>query len=75
MHDRPRRHTASRVRTTALACLLIRPSSCAYQQARAKCGAGGCAGDAQIASEVQALFRQHSEFGTQLDVKTPDGVV
>ncbi len=50
-------------------------AGCAYSQARAKCDAGGCAGDAQITQQVQVLFRQHTEFGTQLYVKTMDQVV
>jgi osmotically-inducible protein OsmY len=75
MHDYPVRHRATKLCTLALSCLLVTLSGCAYQQARAKCGAAGCEGDAQITSQVQALFKQHTEFGTQLYVKTLDRVV
>ncbi len=50
-------------------------AGCACSQARAKCGAAGCRGDAEITRQVQTLFRQHSEFGTQLCVQTLDQVV
>jgi osmotically-inducible protein OsmY len=50
-------------------------AGCAYYQARARCGAAGCAGDAQITQDVQALFGQHTEFGNQLHVTTTDHVV
>ncbi|HEY1491460.1 MAG TPA: BON domain-containing protein [Steroidobacteraceae bacterium] len=75
MHDYPVRHRATKLCTLALSCLLVTLSGCAYQQARANCGAAGCEGDAQITSQVQALFKQHTEFGTQLYVKTLDRVV
>jgi osmotically-inducible protein OsmY len=48
---------------------------CAAHDAYAKCGAGGCEGDAKITQDVEARFKQHPEFGHQLYVKTADHVV
>jgi osmotically-inducible protein OsmY len=47
-------------------------SGCATLQ---KCGFKGCPGDAQITANVKALFDQHSELGTSIDVQTLDHVV
>src|ERR1700722_131969 len=67
---------ARAIKLCALACLLaLSVGGCAYYQARAKCGAAGCEGDAQITQEVKTLFRQHTEFGPQLYVTTTDHVV
>jgi osmotically-inducible protein OsmY len=60
----------------ALAMLLaLSLPGCAAHDAYAKCGAGGCEGDAQITQQVEALFKQHPEFGHQVYVKTTDHVV
>ena len=42
-----------------------------------KCGTGGCLGDTEITSRVQALFKQHAELEppNSLDVQTLDHVV
>jgi osmotically-inducible protein OsmY len=40
-----------------------------------RCGFKGCPGDAQITSEVKALFDRHPELGTSIDVRTLDHVV
>jgi osmotically-inducible protein OsmY len=42
-----------------------------------KCGLGGCAGDAQVTSNVQTLFNQHPELGApgEVEVQTIDHVV
>jgi osmotically-inducible protein OsmY len=69
------RRRAVIVSALILSSLLVPLAGCAYSEARAKCGAGGCAGDAEITQQVQALFKQHTEFGTQLYVKTLDKVV
>jgi hyperosmotically inducible periplasmic protein len=60
----------------ALSVSLGIPGCSAYQSYR-KCGRQGCAGDAQITQEVQALFAEHSELGppNHLYVQTSDGVV
>jgi osmotically-inducible protein OsmY len=41
----------------------------------AKCGFNGCPGDAQITANVRALFDQHPELGSSIDVQTLDHVV
>lgn len=74
MQDRLRRRAAT-LTVLILSLLLVPLAGCAYSEARAKCGAGGCEGDAEITQQVQALFKQHTEFGTQLYVKTLDQVV
>lgn len=71
----PLRRRAATLTALVLSALPVPLAGCAYSEARAKCGAAGCEGDAQITQQVQALFRQHTEFGTQLYVKTLDGVV
>lgn len=71
----PLRRRAVTLAALLLSLLLVPLAGCAYSQARAKCGAAGCEGDAQITQQLQALFRQHTEFGTQLYVKTLDQVV
>ena len=40
-----------------------------------KCGLQGCAGDAQITANVQAVFGLHSEIGTEVNVQTLNHVV
>ena len=42
-----------------------------------KCGLEGCAGDAKVTANVQALFDQHPELGPSgsIDVQTLDHVV
>lgn len=42
-----------------------------------KCGFGGCPGDAQITTDVRALFDQHPGIGSPgaVSVQTLDGVV
>jgi osmotically-inducible protein OsmY len=40
-----------------------------------KCGFSGCPGDAKITADVKALFGQHPELGTSIDVQTLDHVV
>jgi osmotically-inducible protein OsmY len=40
-----------------------------------KCGFKGCPGDAKITADVMALFEQHPELGTSIDVQTLDHVV
>ena len=40
-----------------------------------KCGFKGCPGDAKITADVKALFEQHPELGTSIDVQTLDHVV
>ena len=40
-----------------------------------KCGFKGCPGDTKITADVKALFDQHSELGTSIDVQTLDHVV
>ena len=40
-----------------------------------KCGFEGCPGDTKITADVKALFDQHSELGTSIDVQTLDHVV
>jgi hyperosmotically inducible protein len=71
----PLRRRAATLTALVLSALLTPLAGCAYSEARAKCGAGGCEGDAQITQQLQALYRQHTEFGTQLYVKTLDKVV
>ena len=71
----PLRRRAATLTALILGLLLVPLTGCAYSEARAKCGAGGCEGDAAITQQVQALFKQHTEFGTQLYVKTMDQVV
>jgi osmotically-inducible protein OsmY len=52
-------------------------AGCSSFEAYRKCGRHGCAGDAQITTEVQAVFAQHAELGppNHLYVQTSDGVV
>jgi osmotically-inducible protein OsmY len=71
----PRRRRAVTLTALILSLLLVPLAGCAYSQARAKCGAAGCPGDAEITRQVQTLLRQHTEFGTQLYVQTLDQVV
>jgi osmotically-inducible protein OsmY len=52
--------------TAALLC------GCATFQ---KCGISGCPGDAQITAGVRALYAQHPELGTGIEVQTLDHVV
>jgi osmotically-inducible protein OsmY len=40
-----------------------------------KCGFKGCPGDAKITADVNALFDQHPELGTSINVQTLDHVV
>jgi hypothetical protein len=40
-----------------------------------KCRFNGCPGDAQTTANVKALFDQHSELGTSINVQTLDHVV
>jgi osmotically-inducible protein OsmY len=40
-----------------------------------KCGFTGCPGDREITAEVRALFEQHPELGTSINVQTLDHVV
>ena len=40
-----------------------------------QCGFKGCPGDTKITADVKALFDQHSELGTSIDVQTLDHVV
>jgi osmotically-inducible protein OsmY len=47
-------------------------SGCATFQ---KCGFKGCPGDAHITADVRALFDQHPELGTSIDIQTLDHVV
>jgi len=75
MQDHVRRRWAMKLSALLLSCLLVSVSGCAYHQARAKCGEAGCPQDAQITQDLQSLFRQHTEFGPQLYVKTLDQVV
>ena len=57
------------------ALLALSLGGCAAYKARAKCGAAGCAGDAEITQQIQQIFTQHTEFQNQLYVKTIDHVV
>jgi osmotically-inducible protein OsmY len=66
----------ARILPLVLAALLaFSLAGCAAYKARAKCGAAGCAGDAEITQQVQQIFTQHTEFQNQLYVKTIDHVV
>jgi hypothetical protein len=58
-----------------VALVAICLAGCAAYKARAKCGAAGCAGDAEITQQVEQIFTQHTEFQNQLYVKTVDHVV
>jgi osmotically-inducible protein OsmY len=63
------------VRRLTLACLILGAvSGCATYT---KCGFHGCAGDAQITSDVRTLFNQHPalEPPNLIDVQTLDRVV
>ena len=40
-----------------------------------KCGFNGCPGDAKTTANVKALFDQHPELGTSINVQTLDHVV
>ena len=40
-----------------------------------KCGFKGCPGDREITAEVRALFDQHPELGSSINVQTLDHVV
>lgn len=52
-------------------------SGCTSYQAYRKCGWHGCAGDAQITSEVEALLAKHPDLQppNRVYVQTSDGVV
>jgi hypothetical protein len=47
-------------------------AGCAVER---KCGLEGCPGDAQITSNVESLFNQHPEIGTEVNVQTLNRVV
>ena len=56
---------------TAAACAGIL-AGCASER---ECGSRGCKGDAQITTEVQSLFIEHPEIGTEVNVQTLNHVV
>jgi osmotically-inducible protein OsmY len=60
-----------------LVSLMHALGGCAAYDAYRKCGAGGCAGDAQITAEVHTLLGAHTELGppNAVYVQTLDGVV
>jgi hypothetical protein len=77
---RPRPGVAGSTRPAAwITALLLTGalSACAEYHPYEKCGKGGCAGDADIAANVQGLFAQHPELEgpDQLYVETTDHVV
>ena len=62
---------------TLIVVLAATLSGCAAYRDYEKCGYGGCAGDAQITTEVRAALNQHPVLGppNQIYVHTLDRVV
>jgi osmotically-inducible protein OsmY len=56
----------------SMAAALMGLAGCATER---ECASAGCAGDAQITTNVQSLFDEHPEIGTEVNVRTLDHVV
>jgi len=67
----------SRLNALLFFCVLVAPlSACSTFGAWRKCGFGGCPGDKQITTQVEAALRQTPGIGYwNVDVQSLDGVV